>query len=339
MVARAGTIPAVVPYLFSSHPNCDPKLKQQVFYALAQIAKHSVAFAEEVVAGNIFPIALFCLKDRDETVRRLAAGLVREIVKHTQELAQLVMVHGAAAALVHYLKPESQNEPINAVMAIGHIASCSQSLALALLAENAGAVTLNVFVSAKSYQSRTAKTYESLMIKTYYVMTAAAWAIGQLGKHSPEHAQKLTKLNALSLLLDAHNDPQAPEDLQVKTRRAFKNIVLKCTDHEVIRPLITPAPDRIKKYILEQIAKLLPKNPKWLRPFFASGGLRDVQRVSAAEGSKTEKYIKEIKKLYPAAAVEYYDPEYARTIITEIENYDLPAELNAPLEADAQNQG
>jgi HEAT repeat protein len=209
-VAAAGAIPVIVPYLDSSNPSCDPRLKQQVCYTLAQIAKHCVELAQEVVAGEIFPMVLFCLKDQDEIVRRLAAGLVREIVKHTQELSQLVMLNGGGAALVQYLKPENKNEPLNAVMAVGHIASFSQSLALSLMSEHASAVVLNVFVSARNYQPRTAKSYETLIAKTYQVMTAAAWAIGQIGKHSPEHALKLTNLNALFLLLDAHNDPEAP---------------------------------------------------------------------------------------------------------------------------------
>jgi hypothetical protein len=313
-VVAAGTIPVLVPYLYSSDPNCHPILKQQVCYTLAHIAKHSVALAKEVVASQIFPIVLFLLKDRDPIVRRLAAGLVREIVKHTQELAQLAMRNGGAAALVVYLKPESQNEPLNGVMAVGHIASFSQSLALALMAEYAAAVVLNVFVAAQNYRPKDARVYQTI--------TATVWAVGQLGKHSPEHALKLTNLNALPLFVNAHNDPDAPDDMIQKTEAALKHLILKCTDLDALRPLITPAQGLVKLYIVQQIAKLLPLNPKWRKPFFAAGGLRDLQRIQPEKGSEMDEYIARINACYPPAVVEYYNPEYPQKITESLERMD-----------------
>ncbi|OHS94861.1 Sperm-associated antigen 6 [Tritrichomonas foetus] len=301
-VIDARAISYIAPLLTSA----DPKLKQQVCATLAHIAKHSVDSAELVVEGEIFPHALHCLKDKDGGVRKNAATLIREIVKHTQELAQLVINVGGAAALVQYLKPESGNEPLNAVMAIGYIASFSQSLASTLINESAPAVVLNVFVSSKQE----------------FVKAAAAWTLGQLGKHSPEHASTLTSLNALALLLDAHNDPNAKDDLKLKTKRALKFIIEKCTEIEALQPLITTAPEKILKYVLEQISKLLPKNPKARVPFVTSGGFQSVQKIPAEPGSKIRDYIDAINNCYPDQAVRYYSPQYPQALIQEIEAYE-----------------
>jgi hypothetical protein len=284
----------------------DAKLKQQVCSTLAQIAKHSLDSAELVVEGEIFPPALNCLKDKDAGVRKYAAALIREIVKHTPELSQLVVNVGGAAALVQYLAPDAENEPINAVMAIGYIGSFSPSLAGALIQESAPGRVLNVFVTAKQA----------------HVKSAAAWTLGQLGKHSPEQAGNLTSLNVLALLLQAHNDPNAGEDLKLKTKRSLKFIIEKCTEIEALQPLIEPAPEKVKKYVLEQISKLLPKNSKARVPFVTSGGFQSVQKIQAEAGSKIREYIDTINRCFPEQAARYYSPAYPQALLDEIAAYE-----------------
>jgi hypothetical protein len=83
--------------------------------------------------------------------------------------------------------------------------------------------------------------------------------------------------------------------------------------------LIEPAPDKIKKYVLEQIAKLLPKNPKAKVPFVTSGGFQSVQKIVPEPGSKIREYIDLINQCYPEQAVRYYSPQYPQDLISEIE--------------------
>lgn len=58
-----------------------------MFSALGQISKHSVDLAEMVVVAEVFPMALACLRDPDECVRKNVATLMREVVKHSPEVA------------------------------------------------------------------------------------------------------------------------------------------------------------------------------------------------------------------------------------------------------------
>lgn len=229
---------------------------------LANIAKHSVESADLVIGGGIFPEAINCLKDKEAGVRKSAAALIREIVKHTQVQAQTVIEFGGASALIQYLRPEGDNEPLNAIMAIGYISSFSQSLAMSLINENAAAVCLKTFTSSKLPS----------------VKAAAGWALGQMGKHSPEHASSLTKHNVLELLLGTHLDSAATDEVKLKTKRALKLIIEKCAEIEALQPLINQAPENILKYVLLQILKLLPKNPKARVPFVTSGGFEAVQK-------------------------------------------------------------
>lgn len=203
----------------------DPKLRQYVCSTLSQVAKHSIESAEVVIESHIFPEALHCLKDKDVGVRKSSAALIREIVKHTQEQAQIVINNGGGLALVQYLRPEAKNEPLNAIMAIGYISSFSESLALSLIHENAPDICLKTFVTTKIQAVR----------------AATAWALGQMGKHSPDHASKLTKFNVLELLLAAYLDATATEEVQEKTKRALKLIIENSINIEALQPLISTA--------------------------------------------------------------------------------------------------
>lgn len=77
---------------------------------LSQIAKHSTDLAEIVVEAEIFPGILTCLKYPDGHVRKHAACVIRDISKHTPELAQLVVSHGSVAVLIDYLNQSKSNK-------------------------------------------------------------------------------------------------------------------------------------------------------------------------------------------------------------------------------------
>ena len=70
---------------------------------LAQISKHSVDLAEVVVEAEIFPGVLNLLKDLDVYVRKNAATCIREVAKHTPELAQLIGTAGGVGAMGDYV--------------------------------------------------------------------------------------------------------------------------------------------------------------------------------------------------------------------------------------------
>jgi hypothetical protein len=55
------------------------------------------------VEAEIFPAVFGCLKDSDTIVRRNAATAIREVAKHTPELAQLIVNAGGHGAVVDYL--------------------------------------------------------------------------------------------------------------------------------------------------------------------------------------------------------------------------------------------
>merc|ERR1711966_610180 len=227
----------------------DAPLKRQVCCCLSQIAKHSVDLAEVVVEAEIFPRILHCLKDIDEFVRKNAATCIREIARHTPDLAKLIVNAGGVAAMVDY------------------ISAFSETLALAVLVSKGIPPLKDALINEPED----------------HLKAASAWSLGQIGRHSPDHARALAEADVLRRLLAVYLHQDSSEGLQTKAKRALKSVVQKCT-------------------------KVLPNDLNARRTFVQSGGLQKIQEVKAEVGSKLHDYIDEINLLYPPEIVQYYSP-------------------------------
>ncbi|PAA51428.1 hypothetical protein BOX15_Mlig008678g2 [Macrostomum lignano] len=285
--------------------NPDAKLKRQVFSALAQISKHSVDLAEMVVEAEIFPAVLTCLKDPDEYVRKNCATLIREVAKHTPELSQLIVNAGGVAAIVDFVGDSRGNVRLPGVMMLGYVAAHSENLAMAVIVSR-GVLTLDAVLQTESED---------------HIQAAAAWSLGQIGRHSPEHAKAVAQANVLPKLLRAYLRPDVSEDLQIKSKKALKHILQKCVHLEALEPLLQEAPANILKHVVAQFSKVLPHNPKSRRLFVTSGGLKKIQEIRAEPGSALAEYINTINNCYPEEIVKYYSPGYSDSLLERVEHY------------------
>ncbi|CCW66380.1 unnamed protein product [Phytomonas sp. Hart1] len=286
----------------------DAKLKRQVCQCLAHIAKHSVELAELVVEGEIFPKIFILLKDTDDGVRKNAATCIREISKHTPELAQLVVNAGGVGALVDYTAETKSSTRLPGIITLGYISAFSETLALAVI------VSHGVLPLADALE----KEMED------HIKAAAAWSLGQVGRHSAEHAKAVADCSVLPKLMDIYLNPNSSDDLRMKSKRALKNIIQHCVYLPLLEPLLHPdAPANILTYVCGQYAKVLPTDIAAKREFVANRGLAIVQRVKSDPGSQLSEFIQVINACYPPEIVQYYSPEYAQTFVEKIENYHL----------------
>ncbi|XP_025094667.1 sperm-associated antigen 6 [Pomacea canaliculata] len=289
--------------------NPDAKLKRQVFSALSQIAKHSVDLAEMVVEAEIFPAVLTSLKDPDEYVKKNVATLIREIAKHTPELAQLIVNAGGIAAVVDYVGECKGNVRLPGIMLLGYVAAHSENLAMAVIVSK-GVVQLAIALSEEQED---------------HIQAATAWALGQIGRHTPEHAKAVAVANVLPKLLQCYLRADASEDLQTKSKKALKNILQKCVHLPALEPLLHDAPPNILKHVVGQFSKVLPHDSKARRLFVTSGGLKKVQEIKSEPGSALAEYINGINSCYPEEIVKYYSPGYSETLLERVEQYNPKA--------------
>ncbi|KAM6339121.1 sperm-associated antigen 6 isoform 1-T1 [Podargus strigoides] len=285
--------------------NPDAKLKRQVLSALSQIAKHSVDLAELVVEAEIFPVVLTCLKDSDEYVKKNGATLIREIAKHTPELSQLIVNEGGVAAVIDCIGSCRGTVRLPGIMMLGYVAAHSENLSMAVIVSK-GVPRLCACLLEEHED---------------HIKAAAAWALEQVGKHTPEHANAVAVTNVLSKLLAMYMDTRSSEDLQMKTKRALKNILQKCTYLPALEPLLHDAPLNIMKHVVGQFSKVLPHDSKARRLFVTSGGLKKIQEIEAEPGSVLQECINIIKNCYPEEIVRYYSPGYSEILLERLENY------------------
>lgn len=273
--------------------------------ALSQIAKHSVDLAELVVEAEIFPVVLTCMKDSDEYVKKNGATLIREIAKHSPELSQFIVNAGGVAAVIDCIGSCKGTVRLPGIMMLGYVAAHSENLSMAVIVSKGIPPLCTCLL----------EEHED------HIKAAAAWALGQIGRHTPEHARAVAETNVLGTLLSMYMDIRSSEDLQLKAKRALKNILQKCTYLPALEPLLHDAPPNIMKHIVGQFSKVLPHDSKARRLFVTSGGLKKVQEIKAEPGSLLQEYINTINNCYPEEVVRYYSPGYSEMLLERVENY------------------
>lgn len=119
-------------------------------------------------------------------VRKYAAIAVRDIVKHSEALSSVAAASGAGGALVEYVLNARGNAALPGITALGFIGSFSESLSMGLIqAQAVPALKRALLEEAEDH-----------------IRAAAAWALGQLGRHSAQHARPLGEADVLRHLLN-----------------------------------------------------------------------------------------------------------------------------------------
>jgi hypothetical protein len=159
-----------------------------------------------------------------------------------------------------------------------------------------------------------------------FVKSAAAWALGQIGRHTADHAKAVADEGVLPKLLIVLLHPSATEDLQAKCTAARKAIIAQCVSLPALQPLILhpDAPIDILRYVIEQYAKVLPSDVDGRKQFVACGGLERVQQLdqTAEEGSRLKGAIAQVNTCYPIEVVRYYTPGYAQELLEKIDQFN-----------------
>nr|KAF7420548.1 hypothetical protein H0235_010845 [Vespula pensylvanica] len=225
-------------YLAKALSNPDVKLKRQVLSTLGSIAKHDTNLAEAVIETEIFPSVLVHMGHPDENITRAAAILTKEICKHTPELAQLIINVGGIAALNELINTSKLTNKLPAITALGYIAGHSDQFAAAIIG-SMSVIQLSTILENE----------------TDHILAVTAWTLGQIGKHTPEHAKSVADANVLPKLLDLYINPKSSNDLKIKCYTSLKQILQKCLHIEALEALLFDAPSNILKYVLGQFSK------------------------------------------------------------------------------------
>ncbi|KAH3731435.1 axoneme central apparatus protein [Pelomyxa schiedti] len=294
---------AAVPFAASLISCDDPQLICQAVVFLTQIAKHTQPFAE-IVADFILSsvVYLFYREGSDSTTKRYTASLLKEISKHTPQLAALVAKAGGIAALIDYLKSLTQgiliplDEPAisPAVVALGFIGSGNGHLALEIISE--GAKILE-FVLAHS-------TSDSLKV-------CCVWAIWHIAKHSQKTATAVAESTSIMKTLIRTLQVTTSPELRKKCEKTLECIIHTCASSALF-PLIDSPPE-ILVHVLQAFSEILPKDLNARKQFVATGCLTNIQRLST-DTTQIQTLVSSINSCYPPDVVGYCCPDFPKSV-------------------------
>lgn len=286
----------------------DFKLQRQVCACLAHISKHSLSLAERVVAVDVFTPLMICLQSENLYVRRNAATCLRELSRHTEDLSRNIVNAGGAVALVDYVSDTKGNARLPGIMAIGYIAAFSASLAQTLISSNAVSEILNALLTESED----------------HIKAAAAWTLGQIGRHSEKHAIELAQSDVYRNLIAVIKSDRSSENLKEKASQSLKQTIAQCNNLDTLQPLLVDAPLLVQEFVLKQFSIALPQNKEGRKSFVESGALQFVQQL-AIDNPGLSDLVESVNECFPSEVVNYYSPTYATTLMKALDDYTVPA--------------
>lgn len=84
-------------------------------------------------------------------------------------------------------------------------------------------------------------------------------------------------------------------------------------------------PEGIVKYVLQQIAKVLPNDAAGRHDFVTSGGFAKVQQLDSVSGMKLKEHVDIINSCYPEEIVKYYSPGYSASLLEKLDAMTVQA--------------
>jgi len=283
----------------------DLELRQHSCTCLANIAKHNEDLAHKVAGADLFPkIVDRCLKEEGkERLQRQAALCLKEIAGQSLGLAKMVSDVGGVSCVVDYLNKAPGAAKLHAIMTLGFISGFDKELARSV-------------VQCKGHMALVNALRE---VKEDHIKAAAAWSLGQIGRHSTELAKDLAEQDVMKELLVVYMAADEKSDLKNKAKRALRSIIQQCQEMDALQPLLETAPEKIVKHVVAQMAIILKNRPSLKKEFAERECLKRLQEIRAPPESKLQSSINEINDLFPPEVVQHYSPDYINTLIKKVE--------------------
>ena len=280
----------------------DTPIKRNVINLLTNICKHSNELATLVISKISHPQKLLnCLKDEDEIVRLNSAMCISEIVNKSPELAKEICQAGAPQVLTNYIANSRGESRLHGILTMAYIASYNEDSAMQMI--NAGALTV---------------LNDAMDNDISQVKCGCCFAMNHIGRHTPTHANEVAHTGALEKMVFFLMDPNSTDDLKEKSKKALLQLVSHVSELSQLEPLLHVASNDILIPVFERFAKYLKGNQLELSNFARNGGLKKILGMRNRLQEPLKNLAETICSYYPKEIVNYYDPEYAQSLIDRI---------------------
>ena len=305
-------------------------VKKEALSCLAQIAKFNIETATKICDdenGLTFKNIVKCINDPDSLVQRNAAVLVSEIVKHGQQLHNVVTNTCGAGPFLEYAKRTKGYLRMPGLLIIKDLCTYEDSLVKQVIEKD------GVSLLKESLENE----------ETLYMKACIALTIYEIARKSPANAAILVKEGIPNILIDCYKlfksageelQP-AQEDLLLKTEKALEGIISVTEDIEFLEVMLDNAPIEIHRFVYPQIAKLLAKSGPARREFAMKGYLKKaIEKEAQADDSYVQNFLKhaliEIRNIYPLELTQIHGPGFIDNTISKWYNEEKQKEGGAP---------
>lgn len=280
----------------------DTAIKRNVCNLLTNICKHSPELATLVLSKMVHPQKLLnCLKDNDAKVRQSAANCICQIVNKTPETAAAICSAGAPHVIIDYIRKTKGDAKLFGILSLAYISQYKEDMAMQII--EAGAVEV---------------LRDALETSSEQVKCAVCFCLNHLGRHSPAHANEISKSGCLETMLFYYKNENTSNDLKDKAKKAINEIIIKCSNLSALEPLLHVGSKEILKTVLTQFVTYLKGNQPELSNFARNGGLQRVLEMQPKVQEPLLHLTQEICSYYPQEIINYYSPGYSKMLLDQI---------------------
>uniref|UniRef100_A0A8D9BTN9 Sperm-associated antigen 6 n=1 Tax=Cacopsylla melanoneura TaxID=428564 RepID=A0A8D9BTN9_9HEMI len=299
----------VLKFLADNLDTTDTKFVKQLFLCLAEIAKLSEEFAQRVL--NTRPVlckSILYLSHCDDTVKKSAAELLRELSRHHGEICRTIIQHGALIGLVNMVRDTSGMIRVNAVLTLGYMGAKSDHLALAIIHTNG----LKEIIKALDTESN------------QDCLSAIVWTLEQLTKYSARHVSFLNAdTNVFCKLVKLYSSSESSQEVKCRCLSALQNTINKCLVFQDIDLLLYDSAPEILLPVLKQLSKIFNVDLKARKVFLSTGGLKRVQALIDPHHTELCKAICEVNAYFPEKALLYYSMDMADRFVKKVRSKNI----------------
>ncbi|KAL1458127.1 hypothetical protein WDU94_008298 [Cyamophila willieti] len=330
-LAEAVEESTVIPALVKNLQHDYHKIRSDAFQCLADMARQSPGMANKVATTQVISNTVQHLYYPDKEVQKNAANLLRDLCKHNLRFVDMVVNEGGLDAFLEIIDEEYGSKTLPAIISVGYMAAQSEELSRHIIAVF-GITRLREILQneLQDSQEKTDNKQEKQRKNCEeQLQVAAAWTLGQIGKHSVENVTSLSEEKVLLTLFDKTIQPSASDNLKHKCRNALNLLIPKCEDWTVLEVMfLGNDSEELWPSLLCAFSKIIPCDPHARRSFVRSHCL--AKMIMIEEKAEYLPYMRKIYDCFPDEVVDLESPNYLKYLMKTLKKFQPPNAVQCP---------
>lgn len=289
----------------------DILLKRQALACLGQIASGKHELADRIIETISLDKLMRLLQDNDMLVKVNVVELVKNLMKHSVEIAKLLSNAQAEKYLVEFLKESPIEVKEGTLDTLIIMSSFSEVFAGNLLVLSADVVVLDIL-----------KTNPDFKIKNLCIQF-----LGTVSQYSSDQSKNFNQNGGLTYLLSLLSGKQNRSQQDKEVLKSISNILKNYKDIKGLLTLIKSpgVPNSVLAILCKRVSTHIQSDPHARKVFAKIKGLEtiwDLKKKADPNEQGLIGVLEEICSQYPDELVRLFNPDYPAMIIKKLTDYN-----------------